>query len=52
MKFNKINLTKKNLFIIGIVAIAFIGGIILLAKGGSNGKGILYNPDKNIKIVK
>lgn len=52
MKFNKINLTKKSLFIIGIVAIAFIGGIILLAKGGSNGKGILYNPDKNIKIVK
>ena len=52
MKFNKINLTKKNLFIIGIVAIAFIGGIILLTKGGSNGKGILYNPDKNIKIVK
>ena len=52
MKFNKINLTKKNLFIISIVAIAFIGGIILLTKGGSNGKGILYNPDKNIKIVK
>ena len=52
MKFNKINLTKKNLFIISIVAIAFIGGIILFTKGGSNGKGILYNPDKNIKIVK
>ena len=52
MKFNKINLTKKNLIITSIVAIAAISGIILLIKGGSNGKGILNNPDKNIKIVK
>ena len=47
MKIGKLNISKKNLIIIVI-----IGGIILLTKGGSNGKGVFYNPDKNIKIAK
>lgn len=49
MKIGKLNISKKNLIIIVIV---IIGGIILLTKGGSNGKGVFYNPDKNIKIAK
>ena len=55
MKIGKLNISKKNLIIIGvvvIVVIVVIGGTVLLTKGGSKGKGILYNPDKNIKIVK
>ena len=52
MKIGKLNISKKNLIVIGIVVLAVIGGTILLTKGGSKGKGILYNPDKNIKIVK
>lgn len=51
MKLDKLNISKKN-FIIGVVVLVIIGGIILITKGGRNGKGILYNPDKNIKIVK
>lgn len=49
MKIGKLNISKKNLIIIVIV---IIGGIILLTKGGNNGKGVFYNPDKNIKIAK
>ena len=52
MKIGKLNISKKNLIIIGIVVFVIIGGIILLTKGGSNGKGVFYNPDKNIKIAK
>ena len=52
MKNGKLNISKKNLIIIGVVVLAVIGGTILLIKGGNKGKGILYNPDKNIKIVK
>ena len=52
MKIEKLNISKKNFIIIGIVVLVIIGGIILLTKGGNNGKGIFYNPDKNIKIVK
>ena len=48
MKIGKLNISKKNLIIIVIV---IIGGIILLTIGGSNGKGVFYNPDKNIKIA-
>ena len=51
MKIGKVDIKPKTLIIIG-VALAVIGGTILLTKGGSKGKGILYNPDKNIKIVK
>ena len=52
MKIEKLNISKKNLIIIVIVIFVIIGGIILLTKGGSNGKGVFYNPDKNIKIAK
>ena len=51
MKIGKLNISKKTFIIIGIVFV-IIGGIILLTKGGSNGKGVFYNPDKNIKIAK
>ena len=51
MKLNKLNISKKNFIIIGVVVFV-IGGIILLTKGGRNGKGLFYNPDSNIKIVK
>ena len=46
MKIGKINISQKNLIIIGI---AVIGCAILLIKGGSK---IFYNPDANVKIVK
>ena len=52
MKIGKLNISKKTFIIVVIVIFAIIGGIILLTKGGSNGKGVFYNPDKNIKIVK
>ena len=52
MKIGKLNISKKNLIIIVIVIFVIIGGIILLTRGGSNGKGVFYNPDKNIKIAK
>ena len=52
MKIGKVTISKKSLVIICVVVIVVIGGTILLTKGGSKGKGILYNPDKNIKIVK
>ncbi len=52
MKNGKLNISKKNLIIIGVVVLTVIGATILLIKGGNKGKGILYNPDKNIKIVK
>ena len=52
MKIGKLNISKKNLIIIVIVIFVIIGGTILLIKGGSNGKGVFYNPDKNIKIAK
>lgn len=49
MKLNKLNISKKNFIIIGVVVLVIIGGIILLTKGGRNGKGLFYNPDSNIK---
>ena len=52
MKIGKLNISKKNLIIIGVVVIVVIGGTVLLTKGGSKGKGVFYNPDKNIKIFK
>ena len=52
MKLDKLNISKKNYIIIGVVVLVIIGGIILLTKGGRNGKGLFYNPDSNIKIVK
>ena len=52
MKIGKLNISKKNLIIIVIVIFVIIGGIILLTKDGNNGKGVFYNPDKNIKITK
>mgnify|MGYP001116040383 FL=1 len=52
MKIGKLNISKKNLIIIVIVIFVIIGGIILLTKCGNNGKGVFYNPDKNIKIAK
>ena len=52
MKIGKLNISKKNLIIIVIVIFVIIGGIILLTIGGNNGKGVFYNPDKNIKIAK
>ena len=52
MKLDKLNISKKNFIIIGVVVLVIIGGIILLTKGGRNGKGLFYNPDSNIKIVK
>ena len=50
IKIGKLNISKKNLIIIGVVILIVIGGILLLT--GDNGKGLFYNPDKNIKIVK
>ena len=47
MKLDKLNISKKNFIIIGVVVLVIIGGIILLTKGGRNGKGLFYNPDKN-----
>ena len=52
MKIEKLNISKKNLIIIVIAIFVIIGGIILFTKGGNNGKGVFYNPDKNIKIAK
>ena len=50
MKIGKLNISKKDLIIVGAAIILVIGGIVFLGKKGS--KGIFYNPDKNIKIVK
>ena len=50
IKIGKLNISKKNLIIIGVVILIVIGGILLLTR--DNGKGLFYNPDKNIKIVK
>ena len=47
-----LNRQYKTLIPFVIVIFVIIGGIILLTKGGSNGKGVFYNPDKNIKIAK
>lgn len=52
MKIGKLNISKKTFIIVVIVIFVIIGGIILLTKGGNNGKGVFYNPDKNIKIAK
>ena len=51
MKIGKLNISKKNLIIIGISILAVIGVTIILTKD-TKGKGVFYNPDKNIKIVK
>ena len=50
IKIGKLNISKKNLIIISVVIFIVIGGIFLLTR--DNGKGLFYNPDKNIKIVK
>ena len=50
IKIGKLNISKKNLIIISVVILIVIGGILLLTR--DNGKGLFYNPDKNIKIVK
>ena len=52
MKIGKINISKKNLIIISAAILVIIGGVILLTKVGNKGKGVFYNPDKNIKIIK
>ena len=52
MKLDKLNISKKNFIIIGVVVLVIVGGVILLTKGGRNGKGLFYNSDSNIKIVK
>ena len=52
MKIGEINISKKNLIIISAAILVVIGGVILLTKVGNKGKGVFYNPDKNIKIVK
>ena len=48
MKIGKLNISVKNMIIIGIAVIVVIIGVISL----TGKKGIFYNPDKNIKIVK
>ena len=50
MKIGKFNISKKNLIVIGIVVVFTIGCIFIVNKGDN--KGLFYNPDKNIKIVK
>ncbi len=50
MKIGKFNISKKNLIVIGIVVVLTIGCIFIVNKGDN--KGLFYNPDKNIKIVK
>ena len=48
MKIGKLNISVKNMIIIGIAIIVVIIGVISL----TSKNGIFYNPDKNIKIVK
>jgi len=50
MKIGKFNISKKNLIVIGIAVVFIIGCIFIVNKGDN--KGLFYNPDKNIKIVK
>ena len=50
MKIDKFNISKKNLIVIGVVVVFTIGCIFIVNKGDN--KGLFYNPDKNIKIVK
>ena len=38
MKLDKLNISKKNFIIIGVVVLVIVGGVILLTKGGRNGK--------------
>ena len=52
MKIGEINISKKNLIIISAAILVIIGGVIFLTKVGNKGKGVFYNPDKNIKIIK
>ena len=52
MKIGKINISGKNLAIIGAIAIVVIGGVIFLTSNKETGKGIFHNPDANVKIVK
>ena len=51
MKIGKLNISKKNLIIIGISILTVIGVTIILTKD-TKGKGVFYNPDKNVKIIK
>ena len=50
MKIGKFNISKKNLIVIGVAVVFIIGSIFIVNKGDN--KGLFYNSDKNIKIVK
>ena len=50
--FEKLKISQKNLIIFGVIAIAFIGGVILFTNGSKKSKGLFYDPDANVKIVK
>lgn len=52
MKIEKPKISQKKLIIFSIIAIVVIGGVILLANGSKKGKGLFYDPDANVKIVK
>ena len=45
MKIGKLNISQKNLVVIGVAILGVIGGVILLTKG-------FLNPDAKVKIVK
>ena len=49
IKIGKLNISKRNLIIIGVVILIVIGGILLLTR--DNGKGLFYYPDKIIILV-
>ena len=50
MEIKKLNGSQKKLLIVGVAVFMVVLGSVLFVKGGS--KGIFYNPDANIKIVK
>ena len=50
MEIKKLNGSQKKLLIVGVAVFMVVLGSVLFVKDGS--KGIFYNPDTNIKIVK
>ena len=50
MEIKKLNGSQKKLLIVGVAVFMVVLGSVLFVKDGS--KGIFYNPDANIKIVK
>ena len=50
MGIKKLNGSQKKILIVGVAVFMVVLGSVLFVKGGS--KGIFYNPDANIKIVK